>query len=63
MDNMLTTKEVGVLTDLLYAEENAVKKARLYGRTLTDTEMANALNEIANSHEKRFFELIKLLGC
>ena len=61
MANMLTTKEATLIADLLTYEEIACKKARLYARTLTDMSLAEELNKIANSHEKRFNELFNLL--
>ncbi len=60
-NNMLTTKEVVLLSDLLTAEENACKKARLYARILTDVTLADKLNQIADSHQKRFNNLLALL--
>ncbi len=60
-NNMLTTKEVTLVSDLMSMEENACKKARLYARTLTDVKLAEKMNEIANNHEKRFLSLYALL--
>ena len=59
--NILTTKELTLLGDLLTMEENACKKARLYSRILTDHQLADKLNEIANNHEKRFNSLLELI--
>ncbi len=60
-DNMLTTKEVTLLSDLLIYEESACKKARLYSKTLTDKKLAEAFFNIANAHQKRFNSLLNLL--
>ncbi len=60
-NNMLTTKEVTLVSDLLTIEENACKKARLYARILTDVKLANKMNEIADNHERRFNSLFALL--
>ena len=59
--NMLTTKEATLISDLLTMEESACKKARLYSRILTDTELANTFSKIADNHEKRFNALLELL--
>ena len=61
MANMLTTKEATLLSDLLIYEESACKKARLYARTLTNKTLADELNKLADSHEKRFNALLGLL--
>ncbi len=61
MANMLTTKEATLLSDLLIYEESACKKARLYSRTLTNKKLADELNKLADSHEKRFNALLGLL--
>ncbi len=60
-NNMLTTKEVTLVSDLMIIEESACKKARLYARILTDMKLAEKMNEIANNHEKRFLSLYGLL--
>ena len=60
-NNMLTTKEATLISDLLTMEESACKKARLYSRTLTDTELAEAFNKIADNHQRRFNALLELL--
>lgn len=59
--NMLTTKEVTLVSDLLTIEENACKKARLYARTLTDPSLAQEFDKIADNHERRFNALYALL--
>ncbi len=60
-NNMLTTKEVTLVSDLMTIEQTACKKARLYARILTDVNLAEKLNEIADNHEKRFNSLYGLL--
>ena len=59
--NMLTTKEVTLLSDLLTFEESACKKARLYSKTLSDPKTAEVFSRIADGHEKRFKALFELL--
>lgn len=61
MANMLTTKEVTLVSDLLTYEEQACKKARLYSKTLTDKELAESFGKIADNHEKRFNALLSML--
>jgi hypothetical protein len=59
--NMLTTKEATLLSDLLIYEESACKKARLYAKCVTNKELSQKLNDIANSHQQRFNALMGLL--
>lgn len=59
--DMLTTKEVTLISDLLTMEESACKKARLFSRTLTDQQLAESFGKIADNHEKRFNALLDLL--
>ena len=59
--NALTTKEATLISDLLTMEESACKKARLYSRTLTDQQLAEEFNRIADNHESRFNALLDLL--
>ena len=60
-NNMLTTKEVTLLADLLTYEENACKKARIYAKSMMNKDCANKMQEIAQNHQKRFNELLRLL--
>ncbi len=60
-NNMLTTKEATLISDLLTMEESACKKARLYARTLTNEKLAQKFNKIADNHEMRFNALFELL--
>ncbi len=61
MANMLTTKETGLVGELLTLEESACKKARLYSRSLTDPKLAKQFEIIANEHEQRFNTLLSML--
>ena len=58
----LTAKDLDVLTHLLTGEEIACKKARVYANTLTDQELAQEMEEIADAHAQRFSALYKILG-
>ena len=60
-NNMLTTKEATLISDLLTMEESACKKARLYSRILTDKNLAEEFSKIADHHERRFNALFDLL--
>ena len=42
-DNMLTTKETILIADLISYELLALKKARLYARTLTDKNLVEKI--------------------
>ncbi|MBE7087389.1 MAG: hypothetical protein E7369_03720 [Clostridiales bacterium] len=59
--NMLTTKEVGLISELLTLEESACKKARLYSRTITDPAISETFKKIADNHQKRFNTLFEML--
>ncbi len=59
--NMITTKEATLIGDLLTMEESACKKARLYSRILTNRQLAEKMNCIADNHERRFNALLELL--
>lgn len=59
--NMLTTKEVTLLSDLLIYEESACKKARLYSKTTTNMQLKEKFCQIADNHERRFNALLELL--
>ena len=59
--NMLTTTEATLISDLLTMEESACKKARLYSRTLTDKNLAQSFQQIADNHQRRFNALLELL--
>ena len=59
--NMLTTKEVGLVAELMHLEENACKKARLYSKTLTEPALSETFKKIAESHQKKFNLLFEML--
>ena len=59
--NMLTTKEVVFVSDLLNYEILALKKSRLFARTLTDKNLAEKLLEVAKNHEERVNALLESL--
>lgn len=58
---MLTTKELVLITDLISYEQLALKKARLYARTLTDKDLVEKISSIADNHERRFKTLLASL--
>jgi len=58
----LTAKELNFVSDALTYEGLICKKARAYSKTLTDTELAACMAEIAEAHEKRYTELLALIG-
>jgi len=60
--NSLTTKEVDFISDLMTLEESICKKAKIYSKTLTDVELASAMQTVAESHEKKFNSLLSMLG-
>jgi hypothetical protein len=60
-NNMLTTKELTLISDLLIYEEMACKKARLYSRILTDQTLADQCTKLADNHQSRFQRLLELL--
>ena len=61
MANVLTEKEATLISDLLTMEETAFKKARLYSRTITDPDIADAFTRLAEGHKQRFNALFDLL--
>lgn len=61
MANMLTTKELTLLSDLLIYEESAYKKAKLYSKTLTDQVLAEQFKGLAENHQRRYNSLLGLL--
>ena len=60
-NNMLTTKEASLISDLLTMEELACKKFNLASRTLTNEKLTERLKVIGDAHEKRFLALLGLL--
>ena len=61
MNKKITTKEAGLISDLLTYEEQACKKARLYSKTAIDKGLAETFTAIADNHQKRFNDLLELL--
>lgn len=61
MDNMLTTKELEIIQDLLIYEENACKKAKMYSKILTNEKLAKNLKNLYQNHLKRYQTLLELL--
>ena len=61
MDNMLTTKELEIIQDLLIYEENACKKAKMYSKILTNEKLAENLKNLYQNHLKRYQTLLELL--
>ncbi len=59
--NMLTTKELPLLEDLLNYEENLTKKYMLYSRILTNTALVERMVKLGNNHREKFIELFNLL--
>lgn len=62
MQKGLTTKEFGLLSDILTAEENLCKKARVYSKILTDPVTAEKMKVAAGNSAKRYAELLGLLN-
>lgn len=58
----LTSKELELISDALTAEGLICKKARMYSRTLTDTDLAQCMQTIADCHEQRYNALLKVIG-
>ncbi|MBE5756945.1 MAG: spore coat protein [Clostridiales bacterium] len=57
----LTGKEVTIISDLLTMEESAIKKAKVYSKTLTNKELAGVFKTLEENHQKRFNDLLNLL--
>ena len=60
-NNMLTSKELTLVSDLLIYEMSACKKARLYSRILTDEGLSEQCSKLADNHQNRFEKLLELL--
>ncbi|MCM1437699.1 MAG: spore coat protein [Roseburia sp.] len=58
----LTSKELTMITDALTYEGLICKKARAYSRSLTDVDLADAMARIADDHERRYNELLAVIG-
>lgn len=61
MDNMLTTKELEIIQDLLIYEENACKKAKIYSKILTNVKLAEGAKKLYENHKKRYQTLLGLV--
>ena len=60
-NNMLTSKELTLLSDLLIYEMSACKKARLYSRSLTDENLSEQCKRLADNQQSRYEKLLELL--
>ena len=58
----LTSKELTMITDALTYEGLICKKARAYSRSLTDADLAACISCIADEHEKRYNQLLAVIG-
>lgn len=58
----LTSKELELISDALTAEGLICRKARAYSKTLTDTDLAQCMEQIADAHEQRFNALLNVIG-
>lgn len=58
----LTSKELTMITDALTYEGLICRKARAYSRSLTDGDLAGVMARIADDHEKRYNELLAIIG-
>ncbi|MBR2614767.1 MAG: spore coat protein [Clostridia bacterium] len=61
MASKLTGKEVTIISDLLTMEESAIKKAKVYSKTLTSKELTEVFKTLEENHQKRFNDLLNLL--
>ena len=61
MANMLTTKELEIIQDLLIYEENACKKAKIYSKILTNEKLAGLSKKLYENHKKRYETLLGLV--
>ena len=60
--NLLTERDLALLSRLLRAEELACKKANVYANTLTDQALAEELGAVYRAHAGRFSALFTMLG-
>ncbi len=58
----LTSKELTFISDALTFEGLICKKARAYSKTLTDPDLAEIMTRIADDHERRYTELLSVIG-
>ncbi|MDE5766660.1 MAG: spore coat protein [Clostridia bacterium] len=58
----LTSKELTMIADALTFEGLICKKARAYSKSLTDPDLAQCMCRIADEHQRRYNELLKVIG-
>lgn len=58
----ITSKELNMISDALTYEGLICKKARAYSKTLTDVDLAECMNKIADDHEQRYNALLNSIG-
>lgn len=58
----ITSKELTMISDALTFEGLICKKARAYSKTLTDTDLAECMTNIADEHQRRYNALLTLIG-
>jgi hypothetical protein len=58
----ITSKELNFISDALTFEGLICKKARMYSHTLTDVDLAECMEKIADEHEKRYATLLGVIG-
>lgn len=58
----ITSKELTFISDALTFEGLICKKARAYAKSLTDPDLAETMNRIADDHERRYTELLAIIG-
>ena len=61
MASKLTGKEVTIISDLLTMEESAIKKAKVYSKTLTSKELTEVFKTLEENQQKIFNDLLNLL--
>lgn len=57
----LSSKDLGLIGDLMNYEQLAAKKAKEYSESLTDCELVKLCKTLEQNHNKNFDELYKLL--
>ena len=58
----LTAKELTMIQDALTFEGLICKKARAYSKSLTDVVLADCMGKIADEHQRRYNELLTVIG-
>ena len=59
--NMYSEEEMRYISKILTLEEHACKKARLYGRTLSNKKLAEEMKTIADRHLARYLSILNSL--